>query len=188
MKLPHDSVRGRIRAWLEKHADKLGDDVLEVGGRIHDPAAWYLSNRYLATGHWTVVDMQAGDNVDLVADVCNAAHVYALGAKPFTGIVCSEVLEHVARPWIAAKHMFELLQPGGWIIITVPFGFHIHAYPSDYYRYTAEGLRVILTDAGFGSYEYEYGGSNVLEIKNDDSPSFQKRIEMQLFAIARKPV
>ena len=188
--LPPDSIRGRIRSWLEKHADKLGDDVLEVGGRIHDPAAaWYLNNRYLAKGTWTVVDMQAGDNVDLVADVSHSKDWWVMGVdEPFTGIVCSEVLEHCARPWVVLSNLSQALAPGGYIVITVPFGFHRHAYPNDYYRFTAEGLGVILADAGFVEYEYEYGGDNVITIKNDDGPAFQKRLETQLFAIARKPL
>lgn len=181
--LPAESVRGRIRSWIERHADKLGDDVLEVGGRIHDiDSAWYLDNRYLAKGHWTVCDMQDGANVDFVFDI--EEPLISMG---FTGILCSEVLEHVKRPWLAIPNLYRSLRPGGWVIITVPFGFHRHAYPNDYYRYTDQGLGVLLEDAGFVDYQFEYGGDSVISIKSDDRPAFDKRLEMQLFAIARKP-
>jgi hypothetical protein len=91
-KLPPDTVRGRIRGWIESHADKLGDDVLETGSRIHRSGCWWLVNRDLARGAWTGIDMQSGDGVDQVADI------HALPQEwegRFSGVLCSEVLEHV---------------------------------------------------------------------------------------------
>jgi SAM-dependent methyltransferase len=180
-KMPADSVRGRIRAYIEKHAHLLGTNVLEVGSRIHDPNAWWLVNRDLAKGKWTGIDMQPGLGVDLVHNIR-----YTIPGS-YSGILCSEVLEHVERPWVAIPNLFDCLQPGGWIIITVPFGFHRHAYPNDYYRYTDQGLKVLLDDAGFVDYSFEYAGNTVLSLKNHSEQVFKKNLETQLFAIARKP-
>lgn len=181
-KMPPDSVRGRIRNYLERHAHLLGTNVLEVGSRIHNPAAWWLNNRDLARGKWTGVDMQEGEGVDKVVDI----NTFVPGH--YTGILCSEVLEHVARPWIALANLFEALDPGGWIIITVPFGFHRHAYPNDYWRFTDQGLQVLLEDVGFIDYSFEYAGNTVLQLKNHDQTIVRKNLETQLFAIARKPL
>jgi hypothetical protein len=41
-KLPDNCVRGRIRRYIERHADKLGDDVLEVGSRMTNDLAEVL--------------------------------------------------------------------------------------------------------------------------------------------------
>ena len=46
--IPRNTVRGRVRGWIERHADKLGDDVLEIGSRLHVPTAWWCVNRDLA--------------------------------------------------------------------------------------------------------------------------------------------
>jgi predicted SAM-dependent methyltransferase len=183
VKMPTDSVRGRIRAYIEKNAHLLGTNVLEVGSRIHDPNAWWLVNRDLAKGKWTGIDMQPGLGVDIIADIENLRYLDG----GYSGILCSEVLEHVARPWIAVKELHDMLVPGGWIIITVPFGFHRHAYPNDYYRYTDQGLKVLLDDAGFVDYSFEYAGNTVLSLKNHSEQVFKKNLETQLFAIARKP-
>jgi hypothetical protein len=59
-KLPPDTVRGRVRGWIERHADKLGDDVLEVGSRLHIPGAWWCVNRDLARGAWLGIFPAAG--------------------------------------------------------------------------------------------------------------------------------
>lgn len=187
--LPKDSVRGRIKSWIERHADQLGDDVLEIGGRIHDQKdAWFLNNRHFAAGNWTVVDMQEGENVDYAMDITSALECAEFSREYglFSGVVCSEVLEHCRKPWEAIRMMENMIEPGGLIVITVPFGFHRHAYPNDYFRFTDEGLKSMLDDAGFTDYQFEYAGETILNIKNDDGPEFQKKLEMQLFATAVK--
>src|SRR5690606_32772432 len=131
--MPADSVRGRIRNCIERHKALLGDDVHEVGSRIHDPAAWYLRNRDLATGNWTGLDMQPGEGVDRVGDMHQLPPEWS---GRFSAVLCSEVLEHVARPWIALPELRRVIRPGGAIVITTLTTFHIHGYPDDYYRYT----------------------------------------------------
>lgn len=179
--MPADSVRGRIRHWLEHHADLLGDDVLEVGSKLPHPGCWWCINRDLARGTWTGIDMQEGDGVDVAADL------HALPAEwagRFSGVVCSEVLEHVARPWLALPELRKVMRPGGTLLVTTLTTFHIHGYPDDYYRYTESGLRLLLEDAGFTVGQIRYGGDTVLHLKNYDDTVFKKRAPLQIFAVA----
>jgi SAM-dependent methyltransferase len=168
---------------LEANAHLLGDNVLEVGSRMHNPAAWYLNNRDLAKGKWTGVDFQAGLNVDVVGNIETGE-----GLEPgFTGIVCSEVLEHVRRPWLAMETMRRLLQPGGHLLITTLTTFHLHGYPDDYFRYTPSGLKVLMEDAGFECLSAWNEGEVKLALKNHDETVFHKIAPLQVFAVARKP-
>ena len=164
-RLPLNSVRGRIRAYIERHAAALGDDVLEVGSRIHDPAAWWCTNR------------------DQVADIHDLP---AEWSRRFSGIVCSEVLEHVARPWLALPELRRVLQPGGLLVITTLFAFPEHGYPDDYYRYSQSGLRLLLADAGFSDIATEYAGEVPVE-RNDHGERgvARRRLPMHTFAVAR---
>ena len=130
-RLPASSVRGRIRAYIERHAHLLGDDVLEVGSRMTNPGAWWIVNRDLAQGKWLGIDMQPGDGVDLVADIHNLPADFD---GRFTGVLCSEVLEHVARPWVALPKLRAAMKPGGWLIVTTLFAFPEHGFPDDFYR------------------------------------------------------
>lgn len=182
-RLPLNSVRGRIRAYIERHAGALGDDVLEVGSRIHDPAAWWRTNRDLANGQWTGIDMQAGEGVDQVADIHDLP---AEWAGRFSGIVCSEVLEHVARPWMALPELRRVLQPGGLLVITTLFAFPEHGYPDDYYRYSQSGLRLLLADAGFSDVATEYAGEVPIELNDHGERGVaRRRLPMHTFAVAR---
>ncbi len=183
--MPVDSIRGRLRRWIEKYSSLLGNDVLEVGSRVHNPNFWWLINRDLAIGKWTGIDMQPGDGVDIIADIHALPESWT---NKFTGVLCSEVLEHVRRPWVALPELCRVIKPGGTIIITTLFCFHIHGYPDDYFRYTDSGLKGLLEDAGFIDTGTKYGGNEVLHLKNHDDTIFKKSAPHQIFAIAKKPL
>ena len=65
-------------------------------------------------------------------------------------IVCSEVLEHIAETELIVAEIHRVLMDGGGIgVITTPFNFPIHEFPSDYYRFTPDGLRHIFRRFSF---------------------------------------
>lgn len=66
----------------------------------------------------------------------------------FDCVFCSQVLEHVARPWAVMSECSRVLRPGGIAVVTVPFLFPHHPSPTDYYRFTHEGLSFLATQAG----------------------------------------
>jgi hypothetical protein len=181
--LPATSVRGAIRKWIERHADKLGDHVLEIGSRRHAPDAWWLDNRDLARGEWTGIDMQPGPGVDVIADV----HELPVAWRGyFSGLLCSEVLEHVARPWIALPKMRAVVKPGGWAIFTTLTCFPIHGFPDDFYRFTESGLGLMLEDAGFSSVELASAGRVTFELNDHGERGYSRRQSpMHVFAVAQ---
>lgn len=183
-RLPPESVRGRIRGWIEQHADKLGDDVLEVGSRQHVPGAWWIVNRDLARGQWLGCDMQPGPGVDVVADIHQPP---AEWAGRFSGILCSEVLEHVRRPWEALPRLRACLRPGGWLVVTTLFAFPEHGFPDDYFRYTRSGLAVLLDDAGCGAIETAYAGGLDMQLDDHGGRLARRHLPMHVFAIAQRP-
>jgi len=183
MRLPPNCVRARIRQWIERHADKLGDNVLEVGSRLHIPGAWWCNNRDIAKGRWTGIDMQEGNGVDVVADI--HALPESWGGK-FSGVLCSEVLEHVRRPWVALPELRRVMRPGGWLVVTTLFAFPEHGFPDDFYRYTRNGLAGLLEDAGFKDIETAYAGEFRLMLDDHGEGPINKRdIPMHVFAVAR---
>ena len=64
-------------------------------------------------------------------------------------VLMTEVLEHCAEPAAVLKEVCRVLRPGGFLFITTPFIWPIHAIPHDEYRFTPFALERLLTAAGF---------------------------------------
>ena len=183
MNMPINSVRGRIRHYIERHADKLGEDVLEIGSRLTIPDAWWIINRDLAKGKWLGIDMQEGPGVDQVVDIHSPPTEWT---GRFSGVLCSEVLEHVARPWLALPKLREIMQPGGWMVVTTLTSFPIHGFPDDYYRYTPSGLKLLLEDAGFKNVATENAGHIEIQLNDHGEAGFcTRQLPMHVFGVAQ---
>ena len=48
-----------------------------------------------------------------------------------------------------ADRITRLLGPGGKVCISVPFAWKFHAYPSDYWRFTHEGIKLLFPGLSF---------------------------------------
>ena len=81
-------------------------------------------------------------SVDVVGDAQQLPFADAV----FDGIICQAVLEHVPRPQKVIAEMYRVLNRGGIIYIEVPFLQGYHPAPKDFFRYTLEGLDVLLSD------------------------------------------
>lgn len=110
--------------------------ALVVGSRRYDDKP---DRRRLYTSA-VGVDMLYGEGVDLVHDL---EEPLPRKVGTFDHIDCVSVLEHVKRPWKMAENLESCLNPSGTILICVPFVWRLHAYPSDYWRMTAEALPVL---------------------------------------------
>lgn len=84
------------------------------------------------------VDMLDGPGVDVVLDL---EEDNPLKSGAFAHVECMSVLEHSRRPWMLAAQIERVMAAGATIFVSVPFVWRIHAYPSDYFRFTPEGVR-----------------------------------------------
>lgn len=67
----------------------------------------------------------------------------------FDSAVCTAVLEHVEEPELAIRECHRVLKEGGTAIYTVPFMWHLHEEPRDFYRFTKYSLRYLFEKTGF---------------------------------------
>lgn len=110
--------------------------ALVVGSKQYDDKA----DRRKLYPYGFGVDLEDGHGVDFVHDMEEPLPEY-LGR--FEHVDCVSVLEHVRRPWKMAESIEACLSDGGSILISVPFVWRPHAYPSDFWRMTAEALPVL---------------------------------------------
>lgn len=59
------------------------------------------------------------------------------------------VLEHVRRPWAAFDQIARITKRGGLTLHMVPWSYHYHATPGDYFRFSHQALESMMEDRGF---------------------------------------
>ncbi len=64
-------------------------------------------------------------------------------------VVSISVMEHLCEPHMMLTEAFRILKPCGEMVLQVPWQWHIHEAPHDYFRYTPFALRYLLEKAGF---------------------------------------
>lgn len=130
--------------------------VIEVGTLRSDPAFPTHHTEWAPHGEWTRVDREMGPDVDLVADAHTLAGDRVRHRSPFDAYVACSVYEHLERPWRAMAAAAGVVRPGGWVYVQTHQTFPLHGYPSDYFRFSTEALRVIMEDAGLVVVEAGY--------------------------------
>ena len=88
------------------------------------------------------IDATPGQGVDLVADI----HKIPLDGESVDCVVCTGTLEHVRDPRQVITEIQRILKPGGIVHIDVPFIQGYHPDPTDYWRFTLEGLKLLCKD------------------------------------------
>lgn len=136
---------------------------------IHDrelriAATKYLHGRLIDIGCGTkpymellssVVDEHIGVDHEITAhdqsniDLFGTAYDIPSGDSSFDCAVCTAVLEHLEEPEQALRECGRLLKPGGVAIYSVPFIWHLHEEPRDFYRFSKYGLEYLFNKAGF---------------------------------------
>src|SRR5438132_11187779 len=132
-------LNGVARAVAETF--DLAGPILEVGSykvagqeEIADLRPFFSGKRYLG------MDTRPGPGVDQVADV----EALPFSERTFGTVIAMSTFEHVPRFWRGFEEIHRVLRPDGVLFVCCPFYFHIHAYPSDYWRFTPEAFEVLL--------------------------------------------
>lgn len=73
-------------------------------------------------------------------------------------VLLTQVLEHVTDPERALGEIYRVLGPEGKLILSVPFIYHAHAEPYDYWRFSEYGIRTLVDKHGFEVLEFHYQG------------------------------
>ena len=132
-------LHGVARAVVE--AFDPPEPILEIGSfqvagqeAVGDLRPFFGHKKYLG------VDARPGPGVDLVADV------EALPQRDASvgTVIAMNTFEHVPRFWRGFEEIYRVLRPEGMVLVSCPFYFHLHAFPSDYWRFSPEALNLLL--------------------------------------------
>jgi SAM-dependent methyltransferase len=119
--------------------------VLEVGSKYVNGSVRPLIERFCSPREYLGIDIEPGKFVDLVLPAEKIVEFF--GPESFDVIITTEVLEHVQDWRLVVNNMKTVLKRGGYIYITTrSFGFPLHSYPYDFWRYEIEDMQRIFSD------------------------------------------
>jgi SAM-dependent methyltransferase len=132
-------LNGVARAVAETF--DLPGPVLEIGSRqvpgqerLADLRSLFPGKEYLG------LDVCPGPGVDCVADVEALPQPdHSVGT-----VLALSTFEHVPHFWKGFEEIYRVLRPDGAVLVSCPFYFYIHPYPSDYWRFTPQALDLLL--------------------------------------------
>ena len=115
--------------------------VLDVGSYYTQEYAELCDRRSLFPSRpYVGCDIRPGPGVDRIERV---EHL-SFPDESFGAVLLLETLEHVAQPERALSEVRRVLAPNGLLLISVPFNYRLHGFPTDYWRFTASGLHTRL--------------------------------------------
>ncbi len=150
-----------------------------VLGNVLDAGAGPFSGRFRPIFEYFdlpyfALDQQEQSGVDVVAEFPCSKEVLPVAIFPIRLLLMLSVLEHHKDPFAAMRWAYDMLEPSGYLYVAVPSCWPVHDWPSDYWRFLPDGVRLLLANFELVSLVQEH--------ENDHSGI------NQIFAVARKPV
>jgi SAM-dependent methyltransferase len=82
-------------------------------------------------------------------DLFGTAYQIPAPDSSFDCALCTAVLEHLEEPELALRECFRVLKVDGIAVYAVPFIWHLHEEPRDFYRFSKYGLKYLFEKVGF---------------------------------------
>jgi hypothetical protein len=118
---------------IKKETNTIKVLNIGAGGDLGNLISSHFNNIYS-------IDIDDSRKPDQLLDLCDEHFTENLKYKPNL-ICCFEVLEHTNNPVKAINNIYNILEKNDYCLLSVPFNFHIHDEPFDYYRFTFYGLK-----------------------------------------------
>jgi SAM-dependent methyltransferase len=144
-------MKNALINWVLKREMKqyipiyIKGQVLDIG--CGEKPYAYLLKPYV-TEHLGI-DLEETQHDKSMIDLFGTAYHLPVENGSFDSAICTAVLEHLEEPEQALRECYRVLKPGGVAIYSVPFIWHLHEEPRDFYRFSKYGLKYLFEKVGF---------------------------------------
>lgn len=140
------------QAWIWPPIDPELQPARELGllrGRVLNAGAGWRDISHLIDGELVNQDLSYQGDERRNIHIYSPLHCIPEADDSFDSIVCIAVLEHVENPEEVVPEFLRVLKPGGHVVVSVPFLQPEHKVPTDFQRYTSDGLQRLFAHHGF---------------------------------------
>lgn len=134
------NIEEAVTLALADHNSSGHPVVLDVGCGNKPYADLFVNCEYIGMD-----SIDSGSKPDIVGD----AQKLPCEDESVDIVFCTQVIEHLPRPWLLFEEAFRVLRPGGKLIITAPFVWPLHEVPHDFFRFSRYGLQSLTLHSGF---------------------------------------
>jgi len=128
-----------LKEYIQRTAPK-NKKILEIGSfLVGGQEQLNLRSLFDCSNTFTGMDMRNGPGVDIVAN----SHDIPIEDGEADIIINYNTLEHDDDPFKSMQEMHRCLANDGVLLTSTPCYFYIHDYPSDYFRYTPSGIKLL---------------------------------------------
>ena len=145
-KLPHNWLVYTIGdKFIKKHSSMYKGTLVDLGCGDAPFKSYFLqfANKYIGVD-WS--DSLHQTRADVISDLNKFIN---LENEIADTVVTFSVLEHLSEPQKFLDEANRILKSNGNLILQVPWQWHIHEAPFDYFRYSPFGLKHLLKKSGF---------------------------------------
>jgi ubiquinone/menaquinone biosynthesis C-methylase UbiE len=149
-----------VFAHLQRHVPRMRGTILDVGcGQM--PYKHLVDESH---AQYVGIDVQDAARFDYDNPAAIRFDGVSISAadQSFDHVLCTEVLEHVAKPEPLVAEIHRVLKKGGTAIVTVPWSARFHYIPHDYHRFTPSALERLFE--AFSSRTIEPRGTDITAI------------------------
>jgi SAM-dependent methyltransferase len=163
-----------IRRWIVKGDPNTAEgqwlravmipDTRAVFESLH-PASLHVAE--VSGDLWTDLPWASRAQLDFPEfDLCNPP---AELPGPFDLVICEQVLEHVPDPLTAVDTLRRMCKPDGHVYVSTPFLVRLHDWPGDYWRFTPDGMKLLLRSRGLEPLWVRSWGNRDVIVANFDN-------------------
>ncbi len=135
--LVHREITRSLEAARDRYLS-AGTRVLDIGCGVQPYYPLFAG----VAGGYDGQDIAPGPRVEYVSP----AEALEVPTASYDLVLCTQVLEHVRRPHQVLAEFARVLAPGGYVFATTHGVYPFHPDPTDYWRWTQQGLDALFED------------------------------------------
>jgi len=144
--MPHNWLIYKIGdKFISLHQNLYQGTLVDLGCGEASYKKYFLqtAKQYIGVD-WS--ETQHHSHADVISDLNKKVDLKSDSADT---VVSFAVLEHLSEPQVFLNEAFRVLKKEGNMVLQVPWQWHEHEAPHDFYRYSQFGLKHLLSKSGF---------------------------------------